>query len=31
MINLDLVDEQIACVEVLYRDEVRDRLAELLP
>lgn len=31
MIILDVVDERIACVEILYWDEVRDRLAELLP
>jgi hypothetical protein len=28
---LDLVDEQIACVEVLYRDEIRERLHSVFP
>jgi hypothetical protein len=31
MIILDVVDEQIACVEVLYRNPVRRRLLELCP
>jgi hypothetical protein len=31
MIILDVVDGRIAAVEVLYRDEVRDRIAELVP
>jgi hypothetical protein len=31
MIILDIVDARIMCMEVLYRDEVRDRLAALLP
>ena len=28
---LDVVDDHIACVEILYRDEVRERLVQLLP
>jgi hypothetical protein len=28
---LDLVDEQIACVEVLHRDEIRERLHSVFP
>ena len=31
MLIVDAVDERIVCVEVLYRNRVRDRLAELLP
>jgi len=31
MIILDVVDEKIACVEVLYRDEIRHKLHALLP
>jgi hypothetical protein len=31
MIVLDLVDDRIQCVEVLYRDEIRSRLKLLLP
>jgi hypothetical protein len=31
MIILDVVNETIACVEVLYRDEVRNALLSLLP
>ena len=29
MLIVDVVDERIVCVEVLYRDRVRDRLAQL--
>jgi hypothetical protein len=31
MIILDIVEERIACIEVLYRDEVRKTLLALLP
>ncbi len=31
MIILDVVDGDIQCVEVLYRDEIRSRLQDLLP
>jgi hypothetical protein len=31
MIILDIVEERIACVEILYRDEVRNKLLKLLP
>jgi hypothetical protein len=31
MVILDVVDDRIAAVEVLYRDEVRDKLLKLLP
>jgi hypothetical protein len=31
MVVLDVVHERIACVEVLYRDDVRRKLVELLP
>lgn len=31
MLSLDLVDEQIIMVEVLNRDEVRDRLNSVMP
>jgi hypothetical protein len=31
MLILDLVDEQIIMVEVLNRDEVRDRLNSVMP
>jgi len=30
-IILDVVDEKIACVEVQYRDEIREKLQALLP
>ena len=28
---VDVVDDHIVCVEILYRDEVRERLIQLLP
>ena len=28
---LDVVDDHIVCVEILFRDEVRERLVQLLP
>jgi hypothetical protein len=31
MIILDVVANKIACVEILYRDEIRSKLLELLP
>jgi len=31
MLILDVVDEQIKCVEVLYRDEIRLKLRALIP
>ena len=31
MIILDLVDGRVHCVEVLYRDEIRQRLQDLFP
>jgi len=31
MIILDVVDGKIACVEVLYRDDVREQLLLVLP
>jgi hypothetical protein len=31
MVILDVVDDKIACVEVLYRDEIRQELHALLP
>jgi hypothetical protein len=31
MIILDVVDAKIACIEVLYRDEIRQKLLEILP
>ena len=31
MLILDVVDEIITCVEVLFRDEVRQRLSEIVP
>ena len=31
MVNLDVVDGSIACVEVLYRDDVRKKLLATLP
>ena len=31
MIILDVVDDKIAFIEVLYRDEIRKKLLELLP
>ena len=30
-LNLDVVNGEIVCVEVLYRDEIRDKLAVALP
>jgi hypothetical protein len=31
MIILDLVDDRIACIEILYRSEIRDKLLSSLP
>jgi hypothetical protein len=31
MIIVDIVDGNIACVEVLHRDEIRDRLLDIFP
>ncbi len=31
MIILDIVEQRIACVEVLYREDIRTALASLLP
>jgi hypothetical protein len=31
MIILDVVDGKIACVEILYRDEIRSKLLKVLP
>lgn len=31
MIVLDVVDERIVCVEILYRDDLRSRILRLLP
>lgn len=31
MVILDVVDEKVACIEILYRKTFRDRLQELLP
>ncbi len=31
MIILDIVEEKIACVEILYRDEIRNKLLKVLP
>lgn len=31
MLILDVVEERVACVEVLYRNEIRRRLDEILP
>jgi hypothetical protein len=31
MVILDVVENQIRCVEVLYRDEIRSRLQSILP
>ncbi len=31
MVILDVVNDGIKCVEVLYRDEIRSKLQELLP
>lgn len=31
MIILDVVEEKIACIEILYRDEIRKKLLSVLP
>ncbi len=31
MLILDILEERIVGIEILYRDEIRDRLAELMP
>lgn len=31
MIILDVVEDRIACIEILYRDEIRQTLYKLLP
>ena len=31
MLILDVLDERIVGIEILYRDEIRDRLSELMP
>lgn len=31
MIVVDVVDEKIVCLEILFRDEIRERLLDVLP